>query len=154
MIELPPPPLHPSLFFLPLSLLCVLCTVGTFPSSEPGFNAVVALSLVLRNRAAVVLRCILPSPLPQAGWSLWERAAQKTDLHFSILERVPLAVCRSAPQRRASLPVRPLLKQAEAVGPALVKGLHSEVTAATIALFHYLLMGVFQLTAVLIVIAH
>lgn len=64
VIELPHPrpPLLPSLF---LTLPSVFCVLWHFPSSEPRFNAAVALSPVLRNCAAVVLRCILHLLFPR-----------------------------------------------------------------------------------------
>lgn len=108
VIELPPPPPNPSLF--PLSPLCfVYC--WHFPSSEPGFNAVVALSLVLRNRAAVVLRCILHLLFPRQDGHCGKTAAQKADLHFGILERLPsLCAEPASPKEGVIRTVRPFVE--------------------------------------------
>lgn len=74
VIGLPAPPL--------------LCSVGTFPPLSQGSMLLLHFlwSCVTARSGRVALHP--PSPLPQAGWSLWETVAQKTDLHFSILERL------------------------------------------------------------------
>lgn len=93
--------LPPLISSLSLSPLCfVYC--WHFPS-EPGFNAVAALSLLLRNHAVVMLRCILHLLFPRRDGHCGKQWPRKLTFISVFYKDFPHCLQSSTPQRRASL---------------------------------------------------